>query len=442
MLEQWRNTLMHFRDPRLWWVFLLGCSSGFPWVVIGSNLNGWLKDAGVGRAEIGLLGSVFTMYAINFMWAPLLDRVKLPFFQRFGQRRGWILFCQVAMLICLISMTTLVPSQQLFLTGLIALVVAIFSATQDIAIDAFRIDQFNDSERELFPLAAAMGIVGWWTGYSWPGALSFNMADSIGWHNVMWLMVGVNGLLIVFTLMVGEPRVDRDALQARAADRYSSSGGIARWLLVTVVEPFRDFFRRNGVKTALTLMAFIFLFKVGEAFLGRMSIVFYKEVGFTNEQIGDYSKMFGWFVTVTFTLVGSIINARFGVIRGLMIGGLAMAASNLMFAWIAVAGPEVWLLLLTLVVDNFTTAFSTVAFVAFLTALTGRAFSATQYAMLASLGNLSRTTLASSSGYLVDWLGSWERFFVVTTLMVIPSLVMLWLLREKLASASGQSQKP
>lgn len=437
MPEQWRQTLQHFRDPRLWWVFLLGCSSGFPWVVIGSNLNGWLKDAGVGRAEIGLLGSVFTMYAINFMWAPLLDRVKLPLFGRLGQRRGWILFCQAAMLLCLIGMTTLKPSEQLFMTGLVALMVAIFSATQDIAIDAFRIDHFNDNERHLYPLAAAMGIVGWWTGYSWPGALSFNMADSIGWHNVVWLMVGVNALLIVFTLTVREPIVDREALQARAASDYSHVGGFTRWLLVTVVEPFRDFFRRNGIQVALTLMAFIFLFKIGEAFLGRMSIVFYKEVGFSNEQIGDYSKMFGWFVTVAFTLLGSVINARFGVVKGLMIGGLAMAASNLMFAWIAVAGPEVWLLLLTLVVDNFTTAFSTVAFVAFLTALTGRAFSATQYAMLASLGNLSRTTLASSSGYLVDWLGSWERFFIVTTLMVIPSLVMLWLLREKLEKASS-----
>ena len=437
MPEQWRQTLQHFRDPRLWWVFLLGCSSGFPWVVIGSNLNGWLKDAGVGRAEIGLLGSVFTMYAINFMWAPLLDRVKLPLFSRLGQRRGWILFCQAAMLLCLIAMTTLKPSEQLFMTGLVALMVAIFSATQDIAIDAFRIDHFNDNERHLYPLAAAMGIVGWWTGYSWPGALSFNMADNIGWHNVVWLMVGVNALLIVFTLSVREPMVDRDALQARAASDYSHVGGFSRWLLVTVVEPFRDFLRRNGIQVALTLMPFIFLFKIGEAFLGRMSIVFYKEVGFSNEQIGDYSKMFGWFVTVAFTLLGSVINARFGVVKGLMIGGLAMAASNLMFAWIAVVGPEVWLLLLTLVVDNFTTAFSTVAFVAFLTALTGRAFSATQYAMLASLGNLSRTTLASSSGYLVDWLGSWERFFIVTTLMVIPSLVMLWLLREKLEKASS-----
>jgi PAT family beta-lactamase induction signal transducer AmpG len=438
MFEQWRQTLTYMRDRRLWWVFLLGCSSGFPWVVIGSNLNGWLKDAGVGRAEIGLLGAVFTMYAINFLWAPLLDRVKLPVLGKLGMRRGWIVLCQSVMLLCLVAMTTFNPAEQLFTTGMIALVIAIFSATQDIAIDAFRIDHFNDSERHLFPLAAAMGIIGWWTGYSWPGAVSFNMADSIGWHNVLWLMAGINGLLIIFTLSVKEPFVDRVALQAQAEQGYTGHRTLTRWLLVTLVEPFRDFFRRNGVRVALTLMAFIFLFKIGEAFLGRMSIVFYKEVGFTNEQIGDYSKMFGWFVTVSFTLLGSLINSRFGVVKGLMIGGLAMAASNLMFAWIAVAGPEVWLLLLTLVVDNFTTAFSTVAFVAFLSALTGRAFSATQYAMLASLGNLSRTTLASSSGYLVDWLGSWERFFIVTTLMVIPSLVMLWLLRERLEKVSNR----
>jgi PAT family beta-lactamase induction signal transducer AmpG len=178
-------------------------------------------------------------------------------------------------------------------------------------------------------------------------------------------------------------------------------------------------------------MLFIFLFKVGEAFLGRMSIVFYKEVGFSNQQIAEYTKLFGWLITVLFTLLGSAFNTRFGVVRGLLLGGLAMAGSNLMFAVIASVGPLEWLLVLTLVVDNFTTAFSTVAFVSFLTALTGRAFSATQYALLASLGNLSRTTLAGLSGYTVDWLGSWERFFVVTALMVLPSLIMLYSVRDR-----------
>lgn len=176
----------------------------------------------------------------------------------------------------------------------------------------------------------------------------------------------------------------------------------------------------------MTVLLFVFLFKVGEAFLGRMSIVFYKEVGFSNEQIGEYSKLIGWGFTILFTLLGSAINVRFGVIKGLLIGGIAMAGSNLMFAWMAQVGPNENLFLATIVVDNFTTAFSTIAFVSFLTFMTGRAFSATQYALLASLGNASRTLLSSFSGAMVDWLnGDWTLFFIITTLMVVPSLIML-----------------
>jgi PAT family beta-lactamase induction signal transducer AmpG len=229
-------------------------------------------------------------------------------------------------------------------------------------------------------------------------------------------------------------------LQQQAAVRYSRTTGVRAWLLVTFVEPFADFFRKNGVHVALTLMLFIFLFKIGEAFLGRMSIVFYKEVGFSNQQIAEYTKLFGWMITIAFTILGSLFNTHFGVVKGLLIGGVAMAGSNLMFAIIAIAGPLEWLLLLTLIVDNFTTAFSTVAFVSFLTALTGRAFSATQYALLASLGNLSRTTLAGLSGFTVDWLGSWERFFVVTALMVLPSLVMLYLVRDRFEQLAKGSE--
>jgi PAT family beta-lactamase induction signal transducer AmpG len=161
-----------------------------------------------------------------------------------------------------------------------------------------------------------------------------------------------------------------------------------------------------------------------------MSIPFYKEIGFSNEQIGHYSKLIGWWVTIFFTLVGSMFNVKFGIVRGLMIGGIAMAASNLMFSWIANVGPSEDLFLATIIVDNFTTAFSTVAFVSFLTVLTGQAFSATQYALLASLGNFGRTTLASFSGELADYLNDWSLFFIITALMVIPSLIMLWSLRH------------
>ncbi|CSB55392.1 MFS transporter%2C PAT family%2C beta-lactamase induction signal transducer AmpG [Vibrio cholerae] len=161
-----------------------------------------------------------------------------------------------------------------------------------------------------------------------------------------------------------------------------------------------------------------------------MSIAFYKEIGFSNEQIGYYSKLLGWGITILFTLLGSLVNIKFGIVRGLMIGGIAMASSNLMFAWIAKVGPNEHLFLATLFVDNFTSAFSTVAFVSFLTLMTGQAFSATQYALLASLGNLGRTTIASFSGELADFLNDWSLFFILTAVMVIPSLIMLYSLRH------------
>ncbi|ASC57843.1 MFS transporter [Vibrio vulnificus] len=429
----WRETVQSYLDRRLLWVFMLGCSSGFPWVLIGSNMSGWLKDAGLTRAAIGYFGSVFAVYAINFLWAPLVDRVKLPLLHRsLGQRRSWIFLCQSFVLICTLLIAGVNPANNLMLTSALALGIAIASATQDIAIDAFRIDTFPKSDSSKLPQASAMAVIGWWTGYSLPGYLAFINADSIGWNGVYYGMAAIVALLMIFTLLVGEPTTRREQLQQEAEQRHNQLVGskVVAWLTVTVVEPFLDFFKRNGIRVALTLLLFVFLFKIGEAFLGRMSITFYKEVGFSNEQIGYYSKLLGWGITIFFTLVGSMINVKFGIVRGLMIGGIAMAASNLMFAWMAEVGPNENLFLATLIVDNFTSAFSTVAFVSFLTMVTGQAFSATQYALLASLGNFGRTTLASFSGELVDYLDNWSVFFVITALMVIPSLIMLYSLRH------------
>lgn len=429
----WSETIKSYADRRLAWVFMLGCSSGFPWVLIGSNMSGWLKDAGLTRAAIGYFGSVFAVYAINFLWAPLIDRVHLPLLTKaLGQRRSWILFCQVIILGATLMIAGINPAQNLMFTSMIALLIAIASATQDIAIDAFRIDSFPKSEPSKLPQASAMAVIGWWTGYSLPGYLAFTNADQYGWNTVYYGMAAIVVVLMLFTLLSREPNTARESLQHQAEQRHNQLVGskLLAWLTVTLIEPFYDFFRRNGVQVALTLLLFVFLFKIGEAFLGRMSITFYKEVGFSNEQIGYYSKLLGWGITMFFTFVSSMFNVRFGIVKGLMIGGAAMAASNLMFAWIAQVGPDEHILLATLVVDNFTTAFSTVAFVSFLTLLTGQAFSATQYALLASLGNFGRTTLASFSGELADYLNDWSLFFILTAIMVIPSLLMLYSLRH------------
>ncbi|MFH0257255.1 AmpG family muropeptide MFS transporter [Vibrio rumoiensis] len=429
----WKATIQTYLDKRLLWVFMLGCSSGFPWVLIGSNMSGWLSDAGLNRSTIGYFGAVFAVYAINFLWAPLIDRVKIPLLHSWlGQRRSWILLCQAIMLVCTFFLAELNPTNNLILISAFALAISTASATQDIAIDAFRIDSFPKSNNSKLPQASAMAVIGWWTGYSLPGYLAFSNADAYGWNNVYYGMTLVIALLMLFTLLAGEPKTQRDELQHQAEKRHEKvvNSKVAAWLTVTVVEPFLDFFRRNGIGVAITLLLFVFLFKIGEAFLGRMSIVFYKEIGFSNEQIGEYSKLIGWGATMLFTFVGSMFNVRFGIVKGLMIGGIAMASSNLMFAWIASVGPNEHLLLATVLVDNFTTAFSTVAFVSFLTVLTGQAFSATQYALLASLGNFGRTTLSSFSGELADSLNSWPLFFIITAVMVIPSLIMLYVLRH------------
>lgn len=428
------ETIRLYRDKRLWFIFLLGCSSGFPWVLIGSAMSGWLKDANLTRAAIGFFGSVTAVYAINFLWAPLVDRIKVFGNQRLGQRRSWIMWMQLSIAVLTLAISFTNPGQSLIWTSLLALGIALFAATMDVAIDGYRIDIIG-SESQYVPAAAAMAVAGWWTGYSLPGYVAFHYADAIGWSLVYQLLAAMLLGLVLLTFLIREPNSNRDILQQKAAERYVGSlrHPIALWLTVTVAEPFAEFFRRNGLKLSLTLIAFILVFKIGEAFLGRMSIQFYREIGFSNEQIAEYSKLIGWGATMAFTLLGSLINIRFGVMKGLVLGGFTMAGSNLMFAWIAQVGPSETLLLWTILLDNFTTAFSIVAFVAFLTSFTGVAFSASQYALLASLGNFGRSSMASVSGALVDWLnGNWSLFFIITALMVVPGLLLLWSIDRQL----------
>lgn len=432
------HTLKQYQDRRLWYIFLLGCSSGYPWVVLSSALNGWLKDLDLPRATISFLGSVTVLYAVNFLWAPVLDRCRLPWLgHKLGQRRSWVFGMQLLVALLTLLCAWINPQQQLITLYLLAMVIAAAAATMDVAIDGYRIDIIGADPLRV-PMAAAMGVAGWWTGYSLPGYLAFHYADQWGWPHIYLMLAALLALLSLGTLFIAEPVSNRDLLQQKAAERYQHTQKSAAllWLSVTVVEPFADFIRRNGWRLSLCLFAFILTFKLGESFLGRMSIQFYREVGFSNEQIAEYSKMLGWGATIFFTLLGSALNAHWGVFRGLLIGGLAMAGSNLMFAWLAAVGPDEQILFWTIIVDNFTTAFSIVAFVSFLTAFTGVAFSASQYALLASIGNFGRTSMASFGGSLVDWLsGDWTLFFILTSLMVLPALGLLWyilhLLRQR-----------
>lgn len=436
----------YFKDKRLINVFIFGMSSGFPWVLIGSVMSAWLKDEGLSRSMIGLFGIVFGAYSINFLWSPLVDRIKLPILYRWlGQRRSWILLCQSFILLGVILLAGLDITAHLAIAAALCLLIAIASATQDIAIDAFRIDTLDENESHKATAAAAMATSGWWSGYALLGAIPFYMADmpSIDWPQVYFFLAIIMLLLMSCVFWAKEPKSNREAVHAELERTYQQKLALGKqtqltkvtaWLAVTVLDPFKTFFARNGVKTALALLAFIFLFKIGEAFLARMSIVFYKEVGFSNTQIANYSKLGTGLITIVFAFLGSIFNHKYGIVKGLFISGVAMAASNLMFSWIALAGPLEHLYAIAIVVDGFTQAWSLVAMVAFISMLCDRAFSATHYALLASLGNLGRTLLSSYSGVVIDdWLGgNWSLFFILTALMVLPSLVFLYLIRHRL----------
>lgn len=436
-LRYWINL---YKDRRLLIIFLLGISSGFPWVLIGSAMSAWLKESSLSRASIGFFGSIFIAYAVNFLWSPLVDRIKLPLLTRLlGQRRSWILAMQSIILLGTVAIAFTRPDVSLLWTSLIALLIAFASATQDIAIDAYRIEVMSESEPEKIPAGAAMATSGWWTGYGMLGAPAFFLADMSGWTwpEVYLALTVVVITLMVVVLIIKEPPSKRESGFAQAEKRYQHLLGVESqtasvwtlagiWLSVTVWEPIREFFARNGVQLAAGILCFVFMFKIGEAFLGRMSIVFYKEIGFTNTEIGTYSKLVGGGLTIVFSIVGSIINVRFGIIKGLLIGGIGMAVTNLLFSYIAIIGPDTDVFAIAVVADGFTSAFSTVTFVAFISYLTSRTFTATQYALLASLGTLGRTLLASYSGQMVDNLdGDWALFFAITAVMVIPSLLIL-----------------
>ncbi|WP_100913930.1 AmpG family muropeptide MFS transporter [Pseudoalteromonas spongiae] len=433
--------LGYFKDRRLINVFAFGIASGFPWVLIGSVMSAWLKDEGLSRSMIGLFGIVFVCYSVNFLWSPLVDRVKLPVLHKLlGQRRSWILLSQVFILLATLWLGQVDIQNQLQSVALCCFLIALAGATQDIAIDAFRIDTLTEHETHKTTAAATMATSGWWTGYALLGAVPFYMADLPNWQ---WTHVYLVLAFIMLILMLGvffakEPESNREyvhkALEAQFIQNDTSLiKRIGAWLWVTVAEPFRAFFTRNGVKTALALLAFIFLFKIGEAFLARMSIVFYKEIGFSNSQIATYSKLGTGIITIVFAFLGSLFNSRYGIVKGLFISGIAMAISNLMFSFIALQGPKESLYAMAIFVDGFTAAWSLVAMVAFISMLCDRAFSATHYALLASLGNLGRTFLSGSSGYLIDYLnGNWALFFLLTALMVIPSLIFLFLIRKRL----------
>ena len=443
------ETFSVYFDKRMVRILLLGIISGFPWVLIGSSLSLWLKEDGLSRSTIGWAGLIFGVYAINYLWAPIIDRIRIPWLtNKIGHRRGWIVTMQFFILVSLVCWSTIDPTANLWAVIAVGLVIAIASATQDITVDALRIEQIGENEGNSMQAGAAMAVVGWWTGYKLGGVIALNAAEYFqnsgieNYWQITFLVLGIIviacniGLMFVHESQPTERQIAQRQTDQMIEEKLGSSGfftKIIAWISGTIAGPVISFFKRNGFKIAIGILGFVFLFKIGEAFLGRMSIVFYKEIGFSKGDIALYSKGIGWITTVVFTLLGGLFAIRSGVIKAMFISGILMAGTNLLFAALAWSGKSELLFAVAVLLDDIAAAFATVAFVAFISLLVDRTYTATQYALLASIGTLGRTTLAASSGELVDWLnGDWGIFFVITTVMVIPSLILLWFIRNKL----------
>lgn len=452
-----RRTLALYADRRMPKLLFLGYIQGFPWLLIGSMLALWLKEEGVSRTDIGLFGLLFSVYAVNALWSPLVDKCPLPWLtRRLGQRRAWILMAQAVIAAALAAIYFL-PNAAAHPWHIAALMLAIAtaSATQDIALDAKRIELIGTSEPEKVSPGAAVFTAGFYMGFAGTKLLSLPFAESLqnvgatnAWQST-YLLMGLIVLLCMAGLIFWITPDSPESPESPSSPPESSESPPPppRYFanpLRLYGDPIAAFIKNYTLYPALLLLAFIFFFKIGEAFLGRMSVIFYQEIGFSKTDIAIVSGGLGFVTFCLFALVGSLLNARYGLLKGIFIAGVAMAATNLLFAALAYH-PTQALFVTAVVADQFTTATSTVAFVAFLSQLCDRRHTATHYAALGSLGNLSRTMLAAGSGWMVDSLQTatgdtaagnahaWAAFFVITVLMVIPSLYILHRLRPHLA---------
>ena len=338
----------YYYDIRMLKILLLGVISGFPWVIIGSSLSLWLKEEGLSRSTIGWAGLIFAVYAFNYLWAPLIDRIRIPYLTtKFGHRRSWIILMQLVILVCLVLWSLMEPAENLSVIIFIGLIIAIASSTQDITVDALRIEQVGEKENKAMAAGAAMAVVGWWTGYKLGGVISLSAAEifqNMGINNY-WQLTFLILLLLVVLMNIGLlfineveslkrlelQRKNQEILRNKIGSNNFFAVTLA-WIIETLGGPIKSFFKKNGLKIAIGILGFVFLFKIGEAFLGRMSIIFYKEIGFSKSEIAIYSKTLGWITTVIFTLIGGILAMRTGTLKTMFIAGILMALTNLLFA--------------------------------------------------------------------------------------------------------------
>src|SRR6478609_2624906 len=432
----WREGLVVYLQPRVLIVLLLGFSSGLPLALSGSTLLVWMRESGVDLGTIGLFALVGTPYTLKFLWAPLVDALHVPFFTRtFGRRRGWLVFSQLLLIGAILLLALTDPARSPLFVALGALLVATMSSTQDIVVDAFRVESLPESEQ-------AAGMASYVAAYrigmliSTAGALFIvsGFEGALGSRGAAWMWgyVVMAALVLIGTATALAATEPEQSARTEAATRTETA--FIR-VLNAAVGAFSEFLTRRNAWAAL---AFVVLFKFTDAFSGTMTAPFVIDLGFSRNDYAAIVKGVGLAATLIGGFAGGFVARRYSLAASLWIGGVLQAIANLSFSWLAVVGVNQWALAFAITAENFTSAIGTVIFVAYLSALCQNPLhTATQYALLTALAAVGRTYLSSGAGFVADTTG-WPLFFVICMLVAIPSLVLLaWLQKRGHFDALG-----
>ena len=418
--RSWREAAAVYLDRRIALIFAMGFSSGLPLLLTLGTLGWWLREVGVDLKTIGLFALVGLPYSLKFLWAPAMDHAPLPGLTRLlGRRRGWALATQLGLALSIVGLGLSSPGETPVATAAWALAVAFFSASQDIVVDAYRIEILAPHEQGA---GAAATQLGYRIGMLAAGAGAFALAELVSWPTVFLVMAGLVGVGALAVLLAPEPPAPEPA----AAGASGAPVAFAERLRIAVLEPLVDFVGRRGW---LAILLLALLYKFGDAVSGQMASPFYYDLQFTKLEVASVTKVWSIVATMAGVTAGGALVAGLGTFRALLLGGVLQAATNLLFSALALAGHSVPMLAVAVGADSFTGGLASAAFVAYLSGLCRARFTATQYALLTSLMAGGRTVLSAGSGWLAEQLG-WAAFFALTALLAIPGLLLLlWLMR-------------
>ncbi len=436
--KSWIDAVVVYRQPRVLAMLFLGFSAGLPLLLVFGTLSAWLAREGIDKSTIGHVSWVALLYGLKFIWSPLVDRVQLPLIGRiFGQRRSWMLIAQTGVICGLLAMASSDPLNHLELLVYAALLVAFSSATQDISIDAWRIEAMPVEDQGAM---AATYQIGYRIGMLLAGGGAFTLAHYYSWPLAYTVMAIAMGIGILTTLIIPEPEhlVTRETWKQEdrvihflenSAHIHGTVRNIYAWIIGAVICPFTEFFSRNG-RFALTILLFIGLFRISDITMGVMANPLYVDVGFSDLDIGVVTKTVGPFITIAGALLGGSLVIRFGVLPVLLTGAILVILTNLLFVAIALLPPNVMMLALVVGADNLSGGMAGSAFIAYLSGLTNKAYTATQYALFSSLMLLPAKFIGGFSGDVVDANG-YVFFFIYTAMLGIPAILLILYLMKR-----------